>query len=195
MAMPAPLDLDHVWTVEMLDALPDDGNRYEIVDGELLVCPLPSPPHQRTARELGALLQAYARSVGGIEAFGVPISARFSRTTEVQPDVSIVRLVDGKPARRARGGAGAEARHQSPHVLPLEVPIRRGQREGPHAAQGARAGEREAQADVRRAGVGEYGDQGRLEPKVMTPSAKRETVATLVGTHGLSVRHAYHRRA
>jgi hypothetical protein len=29
------------WTVEMLDALPDDGNRYEIIDGELFVTPAP----------------------------------------------------------------------------------------------------------------------------------------------------------
>jgi hypothetical protein len=27
----------HGWTAEMVRALPDDGNRYEIVDGELLV--------------------------------------------------------------------------------------------------------------------------------------------------------------
>ncbi len=100
MAMPAPLDLNRVWTVEMLDELPDDGKRYEIVDGELLVSPLPSLPHQRAAQELGGLLHAYARRVGGVEAFGVPISARFSRTTELQPDVSIIRMVDGKPAQR-----------------------------------------------------------------------------------------------
>ena len=29
------------WTVEMLDALPDDGQRYEIIDGELFVTPAP----------------------------------------------------------------------------------------------------------------------------------------------------------
>jgi hypothetical protein len=30
------------WTVDMLDALPDDGKRYEIIDGTLFVTPAPS---------------------------------------------------------------------------------------------------------------------------------------------------------
>ena len=29
------------WTVDMLNALPDDGQRYEIIDGELFVTPAP----------------------------------------------------------------------------------------------------------------------------------------------------------
>jgi hypothetical protein len=29
------------WTYEMLESLPDDGNRYEIIDGELFVTPHP----------------------------------------------------------------------------------------------------------------------------------------------------------
>lgn len=99
MAMPAP-SIERIWTVEMLDALPEDGNRYEIVDGELLVSPLPSLAHQRAALRLGELLQAYARRVGGLEAFGTPIGVRYSHTTEVQPDVAVIPLVDGRPARR-----------------------------------------------------------------------------------------------
>ena len=34
------------WTREMVLALPDDGNRYELFDGELLVTPSPSARHQ-----------------------------------------------------------------------------------------------------------------------------------------------------
>jgi hypothetical protein len=30
------------WTVEMVRALPDDGNRHEVIDGELFVTPAPS---------------------------------------------------------------------------------------------------------------------------------------------------------
>ena len=56
--------------------------------------------------------------------------------------------------------------------------------------QGARGGEREAQADVRRAGARERGDQGCAQPKTVTPSAKRQVVAILVGEHRLSVRRA-----
>ena len=34
------------WTREMVLALPDDGKRYELFDGELLVTPAPTGPHQ-----------------------------------------------------------------------------------------------------------------------------------------------------
>lgn len=34
------------WTREMVLALPDDGNRYELFDGELLVTPAPAAAHQ-----------------------------------------------------------------------------------------------------------------------------------------------------
>jgi len=41
--MPAPPE---VWTLEDLANLPDDGRRYEIVDGVLHVSPAPGLPHQ-----------------------------------------------------------------------------------------------------------------------------------------------------
>ena len=56
MVMPAP----HTeWTVEMLDALPDDGQRCELIDGELFVTPAPSDDHQLVVGALGARLRAY----------------------------------------------------------------------------------------------------------------------------------------
>ena len=62
MPAPAPILPDQTrrdWTVEELHALPDDGNRYEVVDGELLVTPAPSLVHQRTVLELAVLLRAF----------------------------------------------------------------------------------------------------------------------------------------
>lgn len=44
MFMAAPATKE--WTVDMLEALPDDGNRYEILDGELYVTPSPAWRHQ-----------------------------------------------------------------------------------------------------------------------------------------------------
>jgi hypothetical protein len=35
------------WTLDMVRALPDDGNRYEVLDGVLLVTPIPTLLHQR----------------------------------------------------------------------------------------------------------------------------------------------------
>ena len=61
MAMPAA----HTeWTVDMLDALPDDGQRYEIIDGVLFVTPAPSDVHQYVVGELLTLHLAYLRRSG-----------------------------------------------------------------------------------------------------------------------------------
>ena len=38
-----------LWTLADLDGLPDDGRRYEIIDGSLLVSPPPSNDHQLLA--------------------------------------------------------------------------------------------------------------------------------------------------
>src|SRR5262249_20749360 len=44
---PAPLmPQDRGWTVDDLESLPDDGFRYELIDGTLLVTPAPIPHHQ-----------------------------------------------------------------------------------------------------------------------------------------------------
>ena len=44
------------WTYEMLETLPDDGNRYEIIDGELHVTPPPGFRHQSVSWELTLLI-------------------------------------------------------------------------------------------------------------------------------------------
>ena len=61
MAMPR---VDTDWTVERLNQLPDDGNRYEAIDGRLFVTPAPNDVHQRAVRELTLLLTPYARALG-----------------------------------------------------------------------------------------------------------------------------------
>ena len=49
------------WTIEMVRALPDDGNRYEVVGGELFVTPAATWTHQRAVSELLVLLVPYLR--------------------------------------------------------------------------------------------------------------------------------------
>lgn len=58
MAMPAP-GSDH-WTATDLDNLPDDGLRYEVLNGQLVVNAAPKPRHQWLIRWLGRALD-YAR--------------------------------------------------------------------------------------------------------------------------------------
>ena len=48
-----------IWTVDDVHALPDDGNRYEVIDGELLVTPAPSLDHQRLVFLLATSLRDF----------------------------------------------------------------------------------------------------------------------------------------
>ena len=59
--MPAELLLTKLgaWTLDDLAQLPDDGRRYEIIDGSLLVSPPPSNYHQGLAFELATLLRRH----------------------------------------------------------------------------------------------------------------------------------------
>lgn len=95
MAMPAPTT---EWTLEMLHALPDDGKRYELVDGELLVSPSPSMPHQRVVGELHLLLGPWTRA-RGLETFLAPSAITFSPRRELQPDLFVVPFIDGQRIR------------------------------------------------------------------------------------------------
>ena len=57
LALPLPR-----YTVEDLERFPEDGNRYEVLEGWLIVSPMPSPGHQALVMELSAALRAY---IGG----------------------------------------------------------------------------------------------------------------------------------
>lgn len=45
------------FTVAELDRMPDDGRRYELLDGVLVVSPRPANPHQEVVAELLGLLR------------------------------------------------------------------------------------------------------------------------------------------
>lgn len=47
------------WDYSDYARLPDDGNHYEVLDGELLVTPSPSPDHQNVMGRLYLLLEPY----------------------------------------------------------------------------------------------------------------------------------------
>ena len=58
----APLSERTLWTVADVDALPDDGNRYELLHGDLLVTPLPSSRHQGIAGLLYIFVTLWRRA-------------------------------------------------------------------------------------------------------------------------------------
>lgn len=76
-------------TADDLEDMPDDGNRYEIIRGELLVSATPSRTHQRCAFLLGMRMYDYAR-VLGIEVFASPVDVRAAADTQVEPDLVAV---------------------------------------------------------------------------------------------------------
>ena len=87
----------HDWTVERLHRLPDDGQRYEIIDGELFVTPSPVFRHQYAVLELSAVLLPYCRTVG-LRVGQAPSDIPFSARTLVQPDVLVLPLnAAGRP--------------------------------------------------------------------------------------------------
>jgi Uma2 family endonuclease len=70
---------------EMLD-WPDDGRRYELYDGEVIVVPAPVLRHQRVASHLMDVLRDYEESVGGMMV-PAPFDIVFSQHNVVEPDV------------------------------------------------------------------------------------------------------------
>ena len=87
------------WTADRVRALPYDGKRYEVVDGELLVTPSPAMPHQRAVGELHLRLAEYLRSGSVGEVFLSPADVEFGPRTLVQPDLFVVPLIEGRRLR------------------------------------------------------------------------------------------------
>ena len=84
MVMPLPVPR---LTIDMLDDLPDDGTRYELLEGVLLVTPAPSFAHQVVATRLASMLTSALR---GSDATVVAIGAiQRGRHTQLQPDVLV----------------------------------------------------------------------------------------------------------
>lgn len=90
------LPRDHPWTVADLALLPDDGLRYELVDGTLLVSAAPSKLHQRCVGNLHVLLRGACPP--GLEVFLAPTDYQPTETRSLQPDLLVVSRDDPGPA-------------------------------------------------------------------------------------------------
>ena len=76
------------YTIEDLDRFPDDGNRYELLDGVLLVTPAPATSHQVVANRLQFQLTA-ALSVPGHAHVVGPGAIQCPPGTQLQPDILV----------------------------------------------------------------------------------------------------------
>ncbi len=80
---------DTIWTAEMVRALPEDGKRYEVVDGRLLVTPSPRPLHQYAVAQLHLNLDPYVRQHGLGTVLMSPADIELDPRALVQPDVFV----------------------------------------------------------------------------------------------------------
>ena len=71
-----------------LEAMPDDGRRYELVGGAIVMTPAPGPAHQRVSRRLLGLLESAIPA--GHEVFSAPIDLDLPGGQRVQPDLVVV---------------------------------------------------------------------------------------------------------
>jgi len=94
-------------------ALPDDGRRYEIHDGELSVTPAPGSTHQVVSSNLNDVLRGHVKRQGRGLVLYAPLDVILSDTTVVQPD-----LVYLDPARL---GLLTERGIEGPPTLVVEI--------------------------------------------------------------------------
>ena len=87
------------WTADMVRALPDDGKRYEVIDGELFVTPSPALRHQDAVLEMATRLGPYLKTHGLGRVIMSPADVTFPDGSLVQPDVFVAPLTDGRRPR------------------------------------------------------------------------------------------------
>ncbi len=78
-------------TYEDYVLLPDDGKRYEIIDGELHVSPAATPLHQRVSRRIQFHLMLMLEQPKFGEVYDAPIDLLLDSHTVVQPDLLVIR--------------------------------------------------------------------------------------------------------
>jgi Uma2 family endonuclease len=85
--------LHHRWTEDEFYAARDaapPGERWELVDGEILVTPSPHWMHQRIVVRLTVLIDAYVRANALGELFTSPLDVRLEPSLVLQPDLLVV---------------------------------------------------------------------------------------------------------
>lgn len=83
------------FTVNDLEVMPDDGRRYELIDGMLIVTPAPGWNHQQGS---GALfVQLWNACTLEFRVLSAPFGVRTSLRNELQPDILVARYVDLTP--------------------------------------------------------------------------------------------------
>jgi Uma2 family endonuclease len=102
------------WTSADLETLPDDGKRYEIIDGELFVSKQPHYNHQRTCTRLATRLEIWSNESKAGEVTQAP-GLIFAEDDDVAPDIVWV------SKERLESVLGADGKlHAAPELI-IEV--------------------------------------------------------------------------
>jgi Uma2 family endonuclease len=102
-----------ILTYDDYAALPDDGRRYELYEGELVLTPSPNTRHQLAIGNLHVLMLEHVRRRGLGQVFLSPIDVILSRITVLQPDLVYVET--------ARAGIVTERAIEGAPTLVVEV--------------------------------------------------------------------------
>jgi Uma2 family endonuclease len=78
------------WTYASYAALPEDGRRYEVVDGVLYMSPSPSDTHQNVSIWLSHYLVIHVKLAGLGQVRAAPFDVELAPRTIVQPDIMVI---------------------------------------------------------------------------------------------------------
>lgn len=78
-------------TYRDLQAMPNDGKRYELIDGEVYMTPSPSRKHQQALGNIYFAVRAFAEERDAGEVYFAPFDVVFDERNALQPDLLFVR--------------------------------------------------------------------------------------------------------
>jgi len=79
------------WTYDYYATLPEDGHRYEIVDGVLLdMTPAPGIPHQNAVLQFSYYLIIHVKNAAMGKVFLSPVDVELTPKKVFQPDIAVV---------------------------------------------------------------------------------------------------------
>ncbi len=93
---------DATWNRERWERLPNDGNRYEVIDGVLYMTTAPSPFHQWVIRQAFLALFEQIDAAGVGVTLWAPIGLFMPGCDPVQPDLLVIRTADLGMIREGR---------------------------------------------------------------------------------------------
>jgi len=78
------------YTYQDYSEIPDDGNRYQIIEGELIMSPAPFTKHQRIVRKIIFALLKFIEEEQTGELFFAPTDLVLNNSNVVQPDILFI---------------------------------------------------------------------------------------------------------